>query len=203
MSDQSIPYSITPLPSADERGALRFALQQNGTPLTYDAVITRWCEDAEFRTAYNELLATVRDFDGFYWEHPPLTRERLEEPYECVLVPDQTLSRLRPDPTAFAEHFSDEALVVHFSNLGGDAELIVPCPRGEASVYPHLAAFVRHAPPDQRDAFWQRVGERCRALIDDRPRWLSTAGRGVSWLHVRLDERPKYFKHRAYRDQAR
>ncbi len=129
-------YSLAPLPSTDERGALRFALQQNGTPLTYDAVITSWCEDAEFRAAYNELLATVQDFDGFYWEPPPLTQERLAEPYEFVLVPGQTLSRLQPDPTAFAEHFSDAAPVVHFSNLGGDAELIVPCPRGKASVYP-------------------------------------------------------------------
>ncbi|MGI9175867.1 MAG: DUF6940 family protein [Rhodothermales bacterium] len=23
--------------------------------------------------------------------------------------------------------------------------------------------------------------------------WLSTAGGGVSWLHVRLDSRPKYY----------
>jgi len=29
--------------------------------------------------------------------------------------------------------------------------------------------------------------------------WLSTAGMGVSWLHVRLDDRPKYYGHRPYR----
>jgi hypothetical protein len=198
MPDHS-SYSLSSITTADGRSAFRYTLHRDREPLAFDEVIRGWCEDAEFRAAYNELLATVRDFDGFYWEHPPLTRERLGEPYEFVLVPDQTLSRLRPDPTAFAEHFSDEALVVHFSNLGGDAELIVPCPRGDTSAYPHLAAFVRHAPPEQRDAFWQRVGERCRALIADRPRWLSTAGRGVSWLHVRLDTRSKYYKYGAYR----
>ncbi len=31
------------------------------------------------------------------------------------------------------------------------------------------------------------------------PVWLSTAGAGVSWLHVRLDDRPKYYGHGPYR----
>jgi hypothetical protein len=30
------------------------------------------------------------------------------------------------------------------------------------------------------------------------PLWLSTAGMGVSWLHLRLDSRPKYYRHRSY-----
>jgi len=35
--------------------------------------------------------------------------------------------------------------------------------------------------------------------LSSRPVWLSTAGGGVSWLHVRLDDRPKYYHHAAYR----
>jgi hypothetical protein len=31
------------------------------------------------------------------------------------------------------------------------------------------------------------------------PVWLSTNGDGVSWLHVRIDERPKYYTHGPYR----
>ena len=27
------------------------------------------------------------------------------------------------------------------------------------------------------------------------PLWLSTAGMGVSWLHLRLDSRPKNYRH--------
>jgi hypothetical protein len=30
--------------------------------------------------------------------------------------------------------------------------------------------------------------------------WLSTAGMGVPWLHVRLDDRPKDYGHRPYRN---
>lgn len=38
------------------------------------------------------------------------------------------------------------------------------------------------------------------ARLGVRPVWLSTAGMGVSWLHVRLDARPKYYGFAAYRE---
>jgi hypothetical protein len=34
------------------------------------------------------------------------------------------------------------------------------------------------------------------------PLWLSTAGQGVFWLHVRLDRYPKYYNHAPYRHAA-
>ena len=37
------------------------------------------------------------------------------------------------------------------------------------------------------------------ARLSDRPLWLSTSGAGVAWLHVRLDDRPKYIQHAPYR----
>jgi hypothetical protein len=84
-------------------------------------------------------------------------------------------------------------------NLGGDAILIVPCPVAEPSAYGHLAAFVRLAPERQRQALWQSVGEAMARRVGARPVWLSTAGAGVSWLHVRLDDRPKYYGYGPYR----
>ena len=29
-------------------------------------------------------------------------------------------------------------------------------------------------------------------------RWLSTSGLGISYLHVRIDKRPKYYSHQEY-----
>jgi hypothetical protein len=34
--------------------------------------------------------------------------------------------------------------------------------------------------------------------VNMKPVWLSTAGAGVPWLHVRLDDRPKYCCFRPY-----
>ncbi len=77
--------------------------------------------------------------------------------------------------------------------------MVVPCPVAEASAYRHLAAFVRLAPESQRHALWQSVAEAMTRRIGAKPVWLSTAGAGVSWLHVRLDDRPKYYGFGPYR----
>ena len=89
--------------------------------------------------------------------------------------------------------------MVEFPNLGNDAVMVVPCPGGPPAAYGHLGAFVRRAPESQRHAFWGRVGAAMQRRLDARPIWLSTAGAGVSWLHVRLDDRPKYYGHGPYR----
>ncbi|HEY6725417.1 MAG TPA: hypothetical protein VI197_15385, partial [Polyangiaceae bacterium] len=76
---------------------------------------------------------------------------------------------------------------------------IVPCPRAEPGAYAHLAAFLRGAPPDQREALLREVGLRTRQLIGAAPLWLSTSGLGVAWVHVRIDSRPKYYQYTPYR----
>jgi hypothetical protein len=120
-----------------------------------------------------------------------------------VLLDSPGLAR-RPDPEAFAEHFggAPEAGVVVFPNRGGDAIMVVPCPKARPSAYGHLAAFVREAPESQRHALWQSVGEAMARRLGAKPVWLSTAGAGVSWLHVRLDDRPKYYGFGPYRQAA-
>ena len=37
------------------------------------------------------------------------------------------------------------------------------------------------------------------AAAEPRPRGIMTAGAGVAWLHVRLDDQPKYYSHTPYR----
>jgi hypothetical protein len=115
-----------------------------------------------------------------------------------VLLDSPGLAR-RPDRQAFAEHFAGaEAGVAVFPNLGGDAIMVVPCPVAEPSAYGHLAAFVRLAPEAQRHALWQAVGKAMARRVGPSLVWLSTAGAGVSWLHVRLDDRPKYYGYEPY-----
>jgi hypothetical protein len=88
--------------------------------------------------------------------------------------------------------------------LRSDATMVSPCEAAGTSLdtYTHLAAFLRGAPQEQIDTLWQTVGSAVAAELIDRgnsPLWVSTAGGGVAWLHVRLDSRPKYYKHAPYR----
>lgn len=176
---------------------VRFEIEYSSAPATSAEVIAAWRTDATFRTFFNALLAET-PFTAFRWETPGVTIATLDRPFECVLLDDPWLAR-RPDPTAFAEHFTQSQSVVAFPNLGRDAVLVVPCPLADHSAYGHLAAFVRHAPGAQRDALWLAVGDAMAKRVGDRPVWLSTAGAGVSWLHVRLDDRSKYYGYAQYR----
>jgi hypothetical protein len=167
-------------------------------------VVRGWQRDADFRTSFNALLAEA-PYETFRWETPAVTTATLARPFEFVLLDSPGLAR-RPDPEAFAAHFAGaKASVATFPNLGGDAILVVPCPVTEPSAYGHLAAFVRCAPDEQRHALWKVVGEVIAQRVGAKPVWLSTAGAGVPWLHVRLDDRPKYYGYSPFRqtDNAR
>ena len=183
----------------DQGSTLHGQITREGTIINFSDFINGLKYSASFRHFYNALLANS-DFEGYFWEHPPISKEELEKPYEFVLVRSNSIHKVSAEPNAFAQHFTGAKHVADFPNLGGDAHLIAPTPEIESRYYSHLGSFVRHAPPEQQDAFWQRVGACYAGAIDESPRWLSTAGMGVYWLHVRVDTRPKYYRHGAYRN---
>jgi hypothetical protein len=174
-----------------------FTLLRDDMPLAYADVLSLWHNDASFRSYFCTLLA-ASPFEAFRWETPCVTLATLTRQFEFVLLRTDTLAR-GVDPTAFATHFDSASEVVTFPNLGRDAVMVVPCPIGNTSVYGHLASFIRNAPESQLHHLWQSVAVAMRQRVSDRPVWLSTAGMGVSWLHIRLDDRPKYYGYSAYR----
>ncbi len=160
-------------------------------------------DNLAFSDWYTSLLAAA-DSTAFFWEHPPFTSDTFDDPAEFVLIDAPSLARLDPDPRPFESHFANvgDVDVVEFENLGRDAHLIVPCPIGPAHAYPHLAAFVRQAPATQVRSLWRHVAVATRERLDRQPIWLSTAGLGVSWLHLRLDSAPKYYNFGPYRNST-
>jgi hypothetical protein len=179
-------------------GGVRVALR-NGTDFAvYAEVMEAWRADEQFRSWFSAVLAGI-PFRAFRWETPPVSTRTATQPFEFVALDSPGLLS-PPDPEAFEEHFRDRPEpVVTFPNLGGDAIMVVPCPVGPTSAYAHLAAFVRGAPDTQRSALWRAVGDAMVARLGAKPVWLSTAGGGVSWLHVRLDDQPKYYGFEPYR----
>lgn len=155
--------------------------------------------DASFRRTVADGLAAAPN-EAFFFELVPATTTSSARAFEAVIIDAPSLARVRADADAFAEHFAREkdAAVVAFPNLGGDAFLVVPTPRGATTSYVHLAAFVRGAPRDQVDAFLECVARAVRSRLSSAPLWVSTAGLGVSWLHMRLDSKPKYYRHAPY-----
>jgi len=163
--------------------------------MSYRDAIAAWRDDAEFRDAFIAALAAT-PFAAYRWETPRVDRVNLDRAFEHVCVDSPGLDRA-PDRESFAASFTPRE-VVAFPNLGRDAIMVVPCPHAADPTYTHLGAFVRGAPPAQQHALWREVGAQMTARVGAKPVWLSTAGAGVAWLHVRLDDRPKYYSYRPY-----
>jgi len=187
-----------PCESPDKR-TLRFLVQSGDRTLNWNDVLSLWRDSAAFRAAFTNVLAAT-PFEAFRWETPGITAGDLQTAFECVVKDSPELVTAQ-DPSPFEAHFrrAGNASVVSFQNLGGDAELLVPCPLAQEAAYTHLATFVRTAPNAQRHALWMEASLAMSRRLDDRPVWLSTAGGGVAWLHLRLDDRPKYYLHQPYR----
>ena len=148
---------------------------------------------------------------AFFWEHPPLCATSLQEPYEVSILASKSLAEKEADPEAFAVYFpkrsfvsffKPEQTIVSFPNLDKTAWLFAPVPIAKKEVYVHLATFVRHAPMQQVHDLWQQLGTEMINKVSDKQIWLSTNGLGVSWLHVRLDKKPKYYHHEVYQSSS-
>jgi hypothetical protein len=168
-----------------------------GRKLAFEETWNAWRSDESFRAFWIASLCEV-PFDAYCWECPPVSDGNRSRPFECVFVSSPSLARMPQDPADFAEHFRPGCSVASFENLGGDAMLVAPCPEHPGD-FAHLASFTATASAARQDALWRAVGEALAARIGPRPLWLSTAGHGVAWLHVRLDSSPKYYRHAAYR----
>ena len=168
--------------------------------LTYLKVIELWQSNSDFNFFFNSLLAKS-PFAAYFWETPPVTSSTVDRGFEFVLVNNERLEKVSPNPNPFQKYFDSAGNreAIAFPNLGNDATLIVPCPCNEHSTYTHIADFVRKASQSQQQALWQTLGEAMQQNLNEQPIWLNTSGLGVHWLHIRLDSSPKYYNYQPYK----
>jgi len=182
---------------------MRYRLMRDAATLTFSDVLDLWQSDSDFRNYYTNLLVDS-PFAAYRWETPALTTANASQPFQFVLLNCPGFSSRQTDRTAYDSYFTTDDTdygVVSFANLGGDATLVVPSLRTDISAYGHLAAFIRQAPPKQIDALWRIVSNTVKSRIGNAPLWLSTAGGGVAWLHVRVDSTPKYYGYSPYKTE--
>ncbi|WP_444931957.1 DUF6940 family protein [Microbulbifer sp. SSSA002] len=153
----------------------------------------------EFREFFISSLRLLT-LDAYRWETPGYTKNLLNNKFEFVVLNAPTIIR-DADPAPFNSYIRDASEpVVSFQSLGKDAHLVAPtCIKVDAN-YCHLASFTNTAPFHQQHALWSTVGRIGSELASDKPVWLSTAGQGVAWLHIRFDSRPKYYHHVEYKE---
>lgn len=177
---------------------LRLRFSSGKDCLSYAGFLRALAEDESFRElVQGEMRAAP--YVAFRWETPPLDSTNIQQLFECRLHDSPELD-VPADPNDFKTYFQTDTEVVSFKNLGGDATLIVPCPIAQSTNYSHIGAFHRSATLCQQHALWITVANVALAKTGPQPLWLSTAGGGVDWLHMRLDKRPKYYRHLPWRN---
>jgi hypothetical protein len=198
MNSAMLRFEQSPL----SRGS-KYNVMRGIGPLSFSEALNLMSRDPEFREGLTATLA-ASSYAAYRWETPPLTHDLLGRPFEFVLIDSPDLAP-GPEPDAFRSYFCQEPVdadVLAVPNLGKTATLVIPRQLAEPENYSHLARFVRGAPEAQVHHLWQRVAETVKANVSQRPLWLSTAGGGVSWLHVRVEGVPKYYSYRPYANDA-
>jgi hypothetical protein len=195
-----VVFRTKPIESTHALGAtaVRVCAYQDANRLDYQDVLRRWQHDDSFVRSFTEVFREL-EFTALRFETPPIGPQNPSRAFEMVLSPHNGLTS-QPDKESFAEYFcSDTATdIVNFPNLSGDTELVVPKPLTRDAAYAHLGTFMRDAPNTQQMALWRRIGELMQQISSQRTIWLNTDGSGISWLHVRLDTRPKYYRYSPY-----
>ncbi|NJM68576.1 MAG: hypothetical protein HC851_24395 [Acaryochloris sp. RU_4_1] len=138
----------------------KYRITGNDKPLSYADVLNLWQSSSAFRSFFITLLSES-PFLAYRWETPALTKTTTHGLFEFVLHEAPGLERT-VDGQTISAHFTDDDIeqgITVFENLGKDAILVVPSPRGSWNGYGHLAAFIRNAPAAQIDTLWRIVGE--------------------------------------------
>jgi len=158
----------------------------------------------------NELTLVIVNtcpYDAFFFETKGVSSKNAsEKQFEFILVNSNSLKKAsaNPDRSSFEEHLNSKkckmTTACSFWNLSGSSKLIAPRQQSgkPLKTYSHLALFLRGASEKERVQMWGLVGYEYLNIMKewkDKTVWLSTAGLGVSWLHFRLDNRPKYYKY--------
>jgi hypothetical protein len=174
--------------------------------VSFQEAISLWSADSPdgnvFRLFTSLAIASAK-FQAFRFETPPLKISCMDRPFEFAIIDSPGLDRVE-NPRPFLEQFetgqSTKPSTVTFSNLTNSAVLIAPTPTDVKDVnHCHLGSYLRTADQAAGMDLWKATGIALQNRLSDKPVWLNTAGGGVAWLHIRLDDQPKYYRHSAYK----
>ena len=181
-------YSIVPIDNIEfvKDKSIYYATQR-GKYMSWEDVINSLTTNTDtFIYKLIQFLLNI-EFKSYFWE---CDRVNLNKPFRFAIFNSKTLAERKQDNKAFNGliNCDKKTQSVSFPSLSKDINLVVPCKTYHSANYTSLATFSRTAPIKQQVAFWKEVGKNIKEGD-----WVSTSGLGVSWLHVRLADRPKYY----------
>lgn len=160
----------------------------------------------EFIDSFIKLLLEFNTFDEFYIEFNPIRFIMINYIiFEFVLIKTSGFAFNSDINTFGIEKLntnSDD--IIWFPNPSNTALLVVPCYNHNYPIkdYTHIAKFIKSSNTKQKHNLIIKMFELYFELLKKEPRdklWLSTHGKGVGWLHIRIDKIPRYITWNPYK----
>jgi hypothetical protein len=156
----------------------------------------------------NDIISILKEspFESYYLEFSPVSWNTLgERIFEFVIM--KTIGFIiKTDMMTFGESNinTNSNNIYTFPNLSKKSILMSPCYNHDynINIYNNIGTFMRSSNLEQQLLlFSTSFGELLTQLKKNKNNflWLSTHGKGVAWLHIRIDDNPKYISYQPYK----
>ena len=84
--------------------------------------------------------------------------------------------------------------ILYAENLGKDSIMVIPTVR-KGKNFSNLFFFMKNADLVQQKKIWKTVSQQVKIMLKKHDKlWINTHGFGISYLHIRIDSKPKYYE---------
>lgn len=156
----------------------------------------------------NDIISILKasPFESYYLEFSPVSWNSLaERTFEFVII-KTTGFIMKTDMVTFGETNinTNSNNVFTFPNLSKKSILVSPCYNHNynINIYNNIGTFMRSSNLEQQFLLFSTVFAQLLTQLKKNINnflWLSTHGKGVAWLHVRIDDNPKYISYQPYK----
>jgi hypothetical protein len=134
------------------------------------------------------------EFEYVYWQFPIYSSTSKDQQAQFDLV--QSTPFKKADPHDFADKFigKSQGEIIVFKNKSGDTDLISVVPTKAIDINnscSDIMSFMVRGHSTLKANLLKTIGR--EMISKHNPCYLSTHGKGVEWIHIRLCNKPKYY----------
>jgi len=133
-------------------------------------------------------------FSSAYWQFPIYCKQTKNTQIQFDLY--CTTPFRQANPRDFRNQFVGEKMgdAIMFKNKSGDTDLISIVPTNDDvydNYFSDIMNFMKNSHESFQHSLLKKIGS--EMLKKTLPCYLSTHGKGVDWIHIRLCDKPKYY----------
>ncbi len=178
--------------------------KKNGkeSKIKWKEVLELWQDDEDFMGFFISILKKHM-VNSYYLEFVPIINKGNND-FEFVLY-ETTFGNSKANGTKFENHkgIMINSNVISFDSRTKSSRLIVPTNKNlYDDTFAHIASFTKRAPVEQQRKLWKLTSKEILNRIKSKKgvkTFVSTHGKEVAWLHVRVENKSNLFSYNPYK----